>query len=706
MWNKDPNVMSFLNLTLKHSYNSEQDDLLNDFYIPVLREASTYRRVTGYFSSTSFAVAATGLAQFVKNGGRMQFILNVWLTDEDYEQIDRGMQSPETVIASRILEDLTTLEDEFLRNHARALGWLIANDLLDLRIGYIKDKKCSNDIFHQKVGILEDGEGNVISFSGSNNESAYGWEYNSEQFKVFCSWKQGNAVFVNQDIKDFNELWQDNASKTRVISFPEAVKKHLIEIAPTSAEEVERILKSKKNWQKGPRIALRQYQQEAINAWFAHDCRGIFEMATGTGKTFAALGALRQLYDQEKKLITVVSCPFLHLSQQWEKSIQLMGFDIPIVLASTANKRWQHDVVGKGLDQRLGKCNQFIIITTHDTLATPRFIAVMSEMKAPIFLIADEVHGLGSPEHSNGLLPAYDYRLGLSATPERYYDELGTEKLLEYFQGTVYTFSLHRAINELNPETGETFLAPYDYHPIIVDLRFDEVEEYISLSAYIAMLLSNTNRTKDEDLRLERKLIERQDILKNAESKYASFRNLVVRMVREGDISHTLIYCSPKQIRRVQGIVRKQGNIVQHRFTSHEDATKRKEEFNGKTERGYLLDNFDKGIYHVLVAIKCLDEGVDVPSTKNALLLCSSGNPREYIQRRGRILRRYPGKDKAVIYDILALPNPKEYRIDETAVRNIIDSQFKRLEEFAQDALNEAEVLREIFSIKKAYFLR
>ncbi len=696
--------MSFLNLALKHSYNSEQDDLLNDFYISVLREASTYRRVTGYFSSTSFAIAAAGLAQFVKNGGHMQFILNVRLTEEDYEQIERGTQSPESIIASRILEDLTTLEDEFLRNHARTLGWLIANDFLDLRIGYIKDKKCNNDIFHQKVGILEDSEGNVISFSGSNNESAYGWQYNSEQFKVFCNWKQGNAAFVNQDIKDFDELWQDNASKTKVISFPDAVKKHLIEIAPASVEEVVRILKNGKNGRKGPRVILRQYQQEAINAWFAHECRGIFEMATGTGKTFAALGALRQLYDQEKKLITVISCPFLHLSQQWEKSIHLMEIDVPIVLASTANKNWQHDVVGMGLDQRLGKCNQFIIVTTHATLSTRRFIAVMSEMKAPIFFIADEVHGLGAPEHSNGLLPVYDYRLGLSATPERYYDEVGTAKLLEYFKGTIYTFSLHRAINEINPDTGETFLVPYDYHPIIVDLEFDEVEDYISISTYIAMLLSIVNRSKDEDLRLERKLMERQDILKNADSKYLAFRDLITQMVLEGDISHTLTYCSPKQIRIVQSIIREQGHIVQHRFTSHENATKLKAEFNSKTERGYLLDNFDKGIYQVLVAIRCLDEGVDVPSTKNAILLCSSGNPREYIQRRGRILRRYPGKEKAVIYDILALPNPKKYQIDEPTVRNIIESQFKRLEEFAQDALNEAEVLREIFSIKKAYF--
>jgi superfamily II DNA or RNA helicase len=695
--------MSFLNLTLKHSYNSEQDDLLNDFYIPVLQEASTYRRVTGYFSSTSFAVAATGLAQFVKNGGHMQFILNVRLTEGDYEQIEKSTQSPESLIASRILEDLERLEGEFVRNHARALGWLIANDFLDLRIGYIKDKKCCNDIFHQKVGILEDGDGNVISFSGSNNESAYGWQYNSEQFKVFCSWKQGNAVFVNQDIENFNELWQDNASKTKVISFPDAVKKQLIETAPAGAEEVERILESGKNRHKGPRVVLREYQQEAINAWFAHECRGIFEMATGTGKTFAALGALRQLYDQEKKLITVISCPFLHLSQQWERSIHSMQLNVPIVLASTANTHWQHDVVGKGLDQRLGKCNQFIIITTHATLSTPRFIAVMSEMKAPIFLIADEVHGLGAPEHSNGLLSVYDYRLGLSATPERYYDEVGTAKLLEYFKGTVYTFCLHRAINEINPDTGETFLVPYDYHPIIVDLEFDELEEYVSLSTYIATLVSIENRSKDEDLRLERKLMERQDILKNADRKYLAFRDLITRMVREGDISHTLTYCSPKQISIVQSIIREQGHIVQHRFTSHENATKRKEEFNGKTERGYLLDNFDKGTYQVLVAIRCLDEGVDVPSTKNAILLCSSGNPREYIQRRGRILRRYPGKEKAVIYDILALPNPKEHRIDEPAVRNIIDSQFKRLEEFAQDSRNEAEALREIFGIKKAY---
>jgi superfamily II DNA or RNA helicase len=697
--------MSFLNLSLKHSYNSEKDDILADFYIPVLREASIYKRITGYFSSTSFAVAAAGVAQFIKNDGHMQYIMNIRLSKEDYEQIEAGIESPAKIIGERLLTDLRTIENKCVFSHARILGWLIAQNYLDIRIGYIKDKKCSNDIFHQKAGIFEDESGNIVTFSGSNNESAYGWQYNSERFKVFYSWEEGNIEFIRQDIADFEELWHDNASKTKVISFPEAVQKHLIEIAPKNSMEAEQLFREVGNGKQKGGIVFRQYQKDAIDAWFAHDCQGIFEMATGTGKTFAALGALQELLDKEKRLVTIISCPFLHLSQQWEKSIRAIGLNLPIIVASSANKRWQPDILDKILDLRLNKCFQFIIITTHDTLATQRFIKVMGENKDPTFLIADEVHGLGSVERSHGLQPMYRYRLGLSATPERYYDELGTEKLREYFTGTVYDFNLHRAINEVNPHTGETYLVPYEFYPITVELTDDEMERYVAISTYIAMLLSNEHRSIDEDLLLERKLIERQDILKNAANKYRAFQDLLEKMVGERDMSHSLTYCSPQQIQNVQQIIREQGRIVQHRFTSHEDATKRKKKFNDKTEREYLLENFDKGIYQMLVAIKCLDEGVDVPSTKNAILLCSSGNPREYIQRRGRILRRYPGKEKAVIYDILALPSHKDHSTDPTIKKSIVESQLKRLEEFAEEATNKSEVLRDLFSIKKAYLL-
>ena len=369
---------------------------------------------------------------------------------------------------------------------------------------------------------------------------------------------------------------------------------------------------------KYPPIDLRQYQHDAIDAWFANNCQGIFEMATGTGKTYTAIGALQKLLKQEKKLVTIICAPFLHLATQWEHNLHQMGVDLPLVYASSMDPKWKEKCTGKIFDNRLGKLPYFIILTTHDTVSSEKFIEIMDDLKSPTLLIADEVHGMGSVERINGLLDKYQYRLGLSATPHRYFDELGTKKLLKYFDKTVYEFTLHRAINEINPATNESYLAPYEYHPLFAELNSEEMDKYATISRQIAILFSKKLKTKDEELLLEKRLRDRQDILKNATEKYPSFKNLINTLKNNDEISHTLVYCSPQQIEPVQEIIRNSENIIQHKFTSGEDATHHQKKYSDMTEREYLLDNFDKGIYHILVAIKCLDEGVDVPSTRNA----------------------------------------------------------------------------------------
>jgi len=228
------------------------------------------------------------------------------------------------------------------------------------------------------------------------------------------------------------------------------------------------------------------------------------------------------------------------------------------------------------------------------------------------------------------------------------------------------------------------------------------MDAYSILSGQIAILCNKKNKSKSERLTLEQKLRERQDILKNTCTKYPAFKELISELTKDNSIKQTLVYCSPQQIETVQQLLRNQRGIVQHRFTSKEDATRRQEKHCGLTEREYLLDKFAKGDYDVLVAIRCLDEGVDVPATRNAILMCSSGNPKEYIQRRGRVLRRAPGKKKAVIYDITAVPTTIDGRYVNVDTK-MLESQLKRLEEFAADAMNQGDVEREIFRIRRRY---
>lgn len=706
--------MSFQNLRLKHSYSSENDNLVDDFYIPVLKEAQIYRRVTGYFSSSSLFIAARGFSEFIKKGGRFQFILNVQLADEDYEQIEKGTKSPEEIIQSLFLSDLSDLEDECKNNHAKVIGWLLSNNQMEIKVGFIEHKVVGYEILHQKLGILEDPENNIITFVGSNNESKSGWLHNSEKFKVFFGWEQNYQDSIKEDITEFDDLWNNRAKKTRVVPFPEAVKQDLINVYRKGFFPIEDLLMEVEGvcepnhgcgygTIKSPSIVLRQYQHEAIDAWFANNCQGIFEMATGTGKTYTAIGALQELLKREKKLVTIICSPFLHLTTQWEHNIRQMGIDIPIIYASSMDPKWKDKCTEKIFNNRLGKLPHFIILATHDTISSGKFIELLEDLKSPVLLIADEVHGMGSVERINGLIDKYRYRLGLSATPHRYFDELGTKKLLKYFDKTVYEFDLHRAINEINPASSESYLVPYDYHPLFAELNPEEMDKYSAISKQIAISFSQKHRTREEEMLLEKKLRDRQDILKNAVDKYPLFEDLINQLKDKGEIAHTLVYCSPQQMEPVQDIIRDSGKIVQHKFTSGENATRHQEKYSDMTEREYLLDNFDKGNYHVLVAIKCLDEGVDVPSTRNAILMCSSGNPKEYIQRRGRVLRRFPGKEKAVIYDFTAVPNLKDSRLNPEIEQKIFDSQLKRLAEFAKDAMNESEVLRQIFQEKNKY---
>jgi superfamily II DNA or RNA helicase len=703
--------MTFREIEIKRSYNSEANDILNEFYIPVLKSAIDYKRVAGYFSSSSFYIASRGISQFIMNGGHMQLIINIQLSDKDYNQINKSLKTPDEIIENIVFEDLKDIEDACVKDHVSVLGWMIANGYLEIKVGYIKDPVTANDILHQKVGILKDENENVITFSGSNNESAGGWLLNSEKFKVFCDWDPVSSEYIHQDIEDFRQLWENDSLKTGVIPFPEAVKKQLIHVAPHNKNElniiINRIEKDKEKKVAGEpppkEIDLRGYQKEAIDAWLENDCKGLFEMGTGTGKTYTAIGALDIILNRENKLVTIISCPFLHLTPQWEQSLINSGINLLKVYASSKDPKWAEKLKDKILDMRLNRLDKFVILTTHDTISSEKFRSIIEEVSCPIFMIGDEVHGMGSSSRMQGLISKYKYRLGLSATPKRYFDDQGTDELYKFFDKAVYEFDLKRAINEINPATGQTYLCPYDYHPIFVELNMDEMDQYISLSKDISRLYAQKKRTLQQEKILEYKMRKRSDIIKNAENKLAAFTELLKKLKDEKKIKRTLVYCSPQQKVLVQNIIRDEGKIIQHKFTSDEDAVRKQAKFGGLTEREYLLDNFDKGLYDVLVAIKCLDEGVDVPSTKTAILMSSTGNPKEYIQRRGRVLRRHPGKNKAVIYDFIVIPDLGlkgdlfEYE------KKVVQSQFNRIEEFVGESLNYSKISRNLFKIKLKY---
>jgi len=699
--------MNLKDLSFKKAYSSDSDDIVNDFYIPALEASVEYNRLAGFFSSTSLAIAARGILGLIKNGGNMKLIVSPRLSKKDLEIIVDSYENPENYMETKMLEELENLGEDSIRDHVLALGWMIANKKLEIKVAMVYDNEGNplsyeeiqeRGIFHQKVGILKDSEGDIITFSGSVNESAKGWLGNIEEFKVFRHWEPHEKEYSKNDILKFNRFWENKSPKVETMDIPRAVEEKFIEIAPESIDKI-----NLEDWYKKKRkskIELYQHQKDAINAWLENGMKGIFEMATGTGKTFAALGCLKKLLEEEKKLITVIACPYEHLVKQWLDAINDFGIYIDVLIADSSNPGWKNKVADYLLDIKNDISEKLVILTTHDTFFRPDFVKIIRTTNEKLFLIVDEVHGIGAPKRRKGLIDNYHFRLGLSATPKRWFDEEGTKQIFDYFGDTVFEFSLKKAINTINPNTGKTYLTPYEYKPYFVELTREELQKYERETEKIAKMYYKTEEEKEKENLFSLLCFKRQEIIKSALNKYVALEKI---LDDSNEIKHCIVYCSPQQIDMVQDILNKRG-IIQHKFTMNENIRPEKK-YGGISERSFLLKEFANGTYQALVAMKCLDEGVDVPSAKMAIIMASSGNPKEYIQRRGRILRHSKNKEKAIIYDIIVIPksscliNPFSRNLE----RRIVKKELKRYKEFADAANNTLECLNKVYDIEEKY---
>lgn len=697
--------MGLRELLIRPAYDSSLDDILNEFYIPVLSNSKYYKRITGFFSSNSLAIALRGISKFIVNKGKMRMISGAKLSKSDINAIVKGIKEPQTVIEESSIRNISEITDEFVKDHIKVLAWMVANNILEIKIALPTNNIESfsdTGIFHQKIGILEDENGDKISFSGSINETASGWTYNIEEFKVFRSWIEQEERYLLIDNEKFERYWEGKSSKVKVYDIPTAVKDKLVQIVEDTA--IDDIIKGLQRWESTRRgksdtkivlasskeIKLRDYQVAAIDSWVRHGYRGIIEMATGTGKTYVALGCIEMLKKNVSNVVVVITTPFIHLIDQWETNLKDWGYNgIP---ASSREPKW-----GKMIANAISAVNNhyrdiLIIITTHETFSEDRFIKLISDVRVPTLLIADEVHGLGSPTRRKGLLPSYEYRLGLSATPKRLFDDEGTNILFDYFGDVIFRFTIRQAIDR-------GYLTPYYYYPHFIELTKDEFDKYLKYTQKIVLLNEKKKKATEEEVELLNKqltklLIKRKKIIDNAHNKFSKFIEILDKM-QPNNINRCLIYCTNKQINRVQKILNTKG-IIQHRFTAKEDGKERKE----------ILQNFRKGIYNALVAMKCLDEGVDIPEAETAIILASSTNSREFIQRRGRILRLYENNKKyAYIHDLVVIPtfDPNNYENDMFDERTIIKSELKRALEFAESAINSAEALNSIEKILSLY---
>lgn len=634
----------------------------------------------------------------------MRLVASPWLEPEDIEAFRKGYEAREHILERALLrqfeEELLNNVSPVIRHRLECISWLVAEERLDIKIAFPSHNLMASGpgIYHEKVGLFFDTEGNCVAFTGSPNETVGGLVSNFESLDVYVSWDDPHGR-VERKKSNFERLWLNLTSGLIVLEFPVAAKRRLLHFRPSRQPESDPesdIAITTSFSGKGPRrrkkidipsdIKLRHYQEAACEAWMSKQGRGLLTMATGSGKTITALASAVRILKEQGKLFVVVASPFQHLVDQWANEARRFGFQ-PI-LAYKSRQVWESILSNRVLDYNLGNRENVFVITTHNTFIANAMQESLSRVKGPSLLVADEVHHLGATEGRKNLPGIFKYRMGLSATPNRWFDEEGTIALEEYFGPPVYEFPLKEAIKE-------GCLSKYYYYPVLVELTADELEKYEVLTKKIAQFFDG-GRKPGEDPHLDALLRKRSDVLNKASKKIDTLAKLIAT---ESNLHHALFYCVPGQIDEVIHLLGNVLGIRAHRFTVNEP----------NDERRQLLDSFAKGELQALVAIRCLDEGVDVPATQVAYLLASSSNPREFIQRRGRILRKAPGKHHAIIHDMITVPSlsypatqrPEVFNVE----RKILKKELARFREFADAAENRFQANQVIWDMAKKYNL-
>lgn len=680
-------------LKLESSYSTDKSNLLKEFYIPVLSRAKEYYRITGYFSAASFAAAAKGISELVENKGSIKLITGFFTNKKDILAAEEARKNPEKILAeiSKIVEEFGKVKDVFVRESIKAFAWLIANGQLEIKIAVpaAKYKDQYESIFHQKIGIIKDKLDNKLSFSGSINETGAAWLSNIENFKVFREWDKNEKGYFESDKDTFFRLWNNLSENVSVLDLDDAIKKKLILLAPSDKQDINLdILRGNsdieinKNNQKFP--VLRVYQNKALEEWTRKSFRGILEMATGTGKTLIGIKAIENFFSLESKGVCVVVTPTNEICKSWSEKINnLIKNDMTIMIGKD-NPKWRKATSNCLHDFSKDRVKKVVFISTYDSLNALSELLIKFSCY-PIFLLADEVHSFGAEKRvgflkNENISPLTKYRLGLSATPERLYDDEGNEAINSFFDGIIFKYTLGEAIKD-------KVLANYLYYVKVVEMDSKEYSDYLRITKRIAKAYHLSKDSANNDY-YNILITQRARIIKSSMNKKDKFEEILNKLIIEKDIKYTLVFCvDSEQLDSMSSLLEKY-KIIYSKVTGLETTD----------ERERILSEFAKGNIEVVLSIKILDEGVDIPEVKNAIILSSSRNPREYIQRRGRVLRRPKDYEKiAKIYDFLVVPKIEGSSADTMfeLEKNIIRKELARMFEFVKFSKNASEIFRD-----------
>jgi len=505
-------------LSLDAVYDSAEHDIVQDLMVPCLEVSSRYLRGVGFFSSGWLRLAAHGLVRLVENGGHATFVVSPILDESDWEALQLGTVARENPAVRVALErGIADLERSLQDETRNTLAWLVADGVLDFLIAVARDRAHDRD-YHDKVGLFVDDAGDRVAFHGSFNDSIKG-SLNGEAFSVFRSWDPGQRVYVDRHEQRLSNLVANRNTQFEVFAIPDAARQSLIRLRTTDFRPYQLDMRPDMRVVL-PDVAvpvcpynLYGYQERAVEAWVANHCRGLWEMATGAGKTITSLAAACAAFTTKQRQALIVLVPYLHLLEQWEEEARAFGYDP--VLCSSAHPRWYTTASSRVDDFNVNATSHVCLMAVHPTGATDGFQKLLRRIPSDcVLVLADEVHALGAMKLRAALCEQAGLRLGLSATPRRWYDEEGTQRLLSYFSGIVFEFGLEDAIGK--------YLTPYDYNPVLVALTEPELASYQELSARIALAAKKAEADEREQTRVERLLLERARIIWKAENNWTA----------------------------------------------------------------------------------------------------------------------------------------------------------------------------------------
>lgn len=702
----------------KHSYSSGYDEP-KDFFTEALIESSTFDLGLGFFSSSGIRSLSYGFALFIANGGKMRVVMNHILSQEDKEIIEKGQKHLVEDFENHILFDIKKLVETLSKEDEqffRCLSYLISIN----RIEFVATVSTKGGLGHDKYGIFKDEKGNKVAFIGSANFSQSALELNGETITVFTSPDDDKRIAEYQAL--FDQSWENDTPhlvhipiehvKTFIREkFPKTSLTNLLEEGINLRENIgidnnipakyckpisRRILDKIEFKELEPRFPFpeeRRIQIDAYSAWIENGKKGIFAMATGSGKTVTALNCIRKQYKENGYYKAIIVVPTQALAIQWEHETK--SFNYQNIVSTHSDKDWKNILSRYITRSLLDSTKSIILITTYATFNRNDIQSFLKKVRGveTFIYVADEAHNIGSQNPLNHLPEMINWRIGLSATPERIYDDLGSEKLYEFFNSKppkyTYRYTMKQAIEE-------GILCHYDYYPIFIELTSSEMEEYERISDQLRKYIdADTGKYKPD---AEKLLLKRKRIIHKAENKKIAISDLLEELRQKQKLDYTFVfvpegYEPDYSINDSYNINQDDVHIIdeyaqmfkEHGYSYHKY-------ISGLDDAPSILQNFADGDIQILLSMKCLDEGVDIPRAEHAIFCSSTGNPRQFVQRRGRVLRKCKGKEKAKIWDLIVTP-PNILDESNSIERNLFLNEVKRIINFAALADNQIDIL-------------